>query len=254
MVPEIDVVIIGRGGGSAEDLWAFNDERLARAISASPVPIISAVGHEVDFTIADMVADLRAATPSNAAELVVDRADSFCTRIEHARGRLQAVMRLRLGRDRARAERLGARLEHWSTFVMLRDRDSRQLRTRLERAMTQRLNRLGQQTDVLERRLEARDLRRVAAALKARLVGADGRLHAMISARRLGAAVRLGSLAARLGALSPLAVLARGYAVCWDEARATIIRSAKSVHPGDGVRVTLAEGELSCRVEDVDVT
>ena len=83
-VPEVDVVIIGRGGGSAEDLWAFNDEALARAIAACPVPVISAVGHEVDFTIADFVADVRAATPSNAAELVVDRADNFCARIDRA--------------------------------------------------------------------------------------------------------------------------------------------------------------------------
>ncbi len=85
-VPDVDVVIIGRGGGSVEDLWAFNDEVLARTIAACPVPVIAGVGHEVDFTIADLVADVRAATPSNAAELVVDRADNFRRRVDHLRG------------------------------------------------------------------------------------------------------------------------------------------------------------------------
>src|SRR5207342_814398 len=103
-VPDVDVVIIGRGGGSTEDLWAFNDERLARAIAACPVPVISAVGHEVDFTIADFVADVRAATPSNAAELVVDRSDNFQTRMERADHRLAASMRLALNRRRERAD------------------------------------------------------------------------------------------------------------------------------------------------------
>ena len=110
-VPEMDVVIIGRGGGSAEDLWAFNDEGLARAIAACPVPVISAVGHEVDFTIADFVADVRAATPSNAAELVVDRADNFRTRIERASARLVQVLRYGNERRRQRADRLDMRLQ-----------------------------------------------------------------------------------------------------------------------------------------------
>jgi exodeoxyribonuclease VII large subunit len=252
LVPEMDVVIIGRGGGSAEDLWAFNDERLARAIAKAPMPIISAVGHETDFTIADFVSDLRASTPSNAAELVVDRADTFRRRIDSARDRLVSGMRLRLGRDRARAERLGARLDQWATIVVLRDRDCRQLQFRLERSMTQRLNRLGQRAEGLQRRLEARDLRRVAASLGTRIVAADGRLRAAIVAERVAASGRLGRAAAQLEALSPLAVLGRGYAVCWNEARDSIIRSARTMKSGDGVRITLAEGELTCRVEDVE--
>jgi exodeoxyribonuclease VII large subunit len=104
-VDELDVVIIGRGGGSAEDLQAFNDEALARAICACPVPVVSAVGHEVDFTIADFVADVRAATPSNAAEIVVDRADNFRSRIDRAERRLQAAISMAMHVRAQRADR-----------------------------------------------------------------------------------------------------------------------------------------------------
>src|SRR5690606_8617374 len=125
-VPDVDVVIIGRGGGSAEDLWAFNDERLARAIAAAPVPVISAVGHEVDFTIADFVADVRAATPSNAAELVVDRADNFVARIDRARRRLASALSIGNARKAQRLQRLQAQLGRWPTVLVLRDRDVHQ--------------------------------------------------------------------------------------------------------------------------------
>jgi exodeoxyribonuclease VII large subunit len=249
--PEVDVIIIGRGGGSAEDLWAFNDERLARAIAAAPVPVISAVGHEVDFTIADFVADLRAATPSNAAELVVDRADNFIARIDRADRRLRAALSLALARRAQSAQQLRNRLRHWPTSVMLRDRDAQQLRHRLDRAMTARLAADAGRFERLRRRLESRDLRRVSAALSARLTAARTRLQTLITRRRTTASIRLSTLTGRLDALSPLAVLGRGYAVCWNEAHDGIIRSARTVTPGQHVQVTLAEGELTCRVEDV---
>ena len=204
-VPEIDVVIIGRGGGSAEDLWAFNDERLARAIAACPVPVISAVGHEVDFTIADFVADVRAATPSNAAELVVDRADNFRTRIDRATHRLSMTMRALVERRQQAAARAAMHLRQWPTQVVLRDRDGDSLRRRLDHAMADRLARARERTAALERRLGRRDVRRVAAEWRARLVGAEGRLRH----------------------------------------RALAIRAAADLR----VRVTLAEGELACRVE-----
>jgi exodeoxyribonuclease VII large subunit len=248
-LPELDVVILGRGGGSAEDLFAFNDEALARAIAACPVPVISAVGHEIDFTIADFVADVRAATPSNAAELVVDRADHFFTRIRHAEQRLASTLRQHLDRRQQQTDRLDARLRRWPTLVVMRDRDRQELGLRLEHAVADRLGRLGQRFEALRRRLERRDIRRVAADLRTRLVSADGRLRELATRRRMTADGRLRELAARLDSLSPLAVLGRGYAVCWNEARTVIIRSARAVNTGDGVRVTLAEGELACRVE-----
>ena len=248
-VPELDVVLIGRGGGSAEDLWAFNDERLARAIVQCPVPVISCVGHEVDFTIADFVADVRAATPSNAAELVVERADHVSARIARAEQRLQASLELRLDRRRRQVDRLRMQLEHWPTVLVMRERDCRHLILGLRHAMADRLARVGQRFDGFRRRLERRDARQVIAGLRTRIVQADGRLRERARHRRLAAAARAGELSARLDALSPLAVLGRGYAVCWNDARTAIIRSAASVRPGDRVRVTLSEGELPCRVE-----
>lgn len=249
-VPEVDVVIIGRGGGSAEDLWAFNDERLARAIAGCPVPVISAVGHEVDFTIADFVADVRAATPSNAAEIVVERADHFCARIDRAEGRLRAALASAMARRRHATDRLATRLGHWPVRVVMRERDGRQLTLRLGHAATARVAAARQRVDALVRRLERRDARTLVAALRARTVTAGSRLPDLIERQRLAAAGRARTLAARLDALSPLAVLGRGYALCWNEDRTSIIRSANAVTTGDHVRVTLADGEIGCRVED----
>jgi exodeoxyribonuclease VII large subunit len=248
-VTDVDVIIIGRGGGSAEDLDAFNDERLARAIAAAPVPVISAVGHEVDFTIADFVADVRAATPSNAAEIVVDRADNFFTRIDRAIGRLRGAVTLDLARRAQRTERLSARLTQWPSRLMLRGRDIAAFNQRMDRAMRGRVSSRGAKYDQLRRRLESRDLGRVVAELRTRLVSAHARLGAIATRRRLAEVARLASLTSRLETLSPLAVLNRGYAVCWTGARDGIIRKASSVTPGETVHVTLADGELSCRVE-----
>jgi len=248
-VPHVDVIIVGRGGGSAEDLDAFNDEVLARAIVACPVPVISAVGHEIDVTIADFVADVRAATPSNAAEIVVDRADSFTARIERASQRLALLMHSTADRRRLAVERADARLRRWPVSVVMRDRDCQELALRLRRLVTGRINRTQLRFDALRRRLERRDVHRVAADLRARIVAADTQLRRLVAARQFDAAARTRELAARLDALSPLAVLGRGYAVCWNDERTSIIRRSAAVQPGDRVRVTLAEGELACRVE-----
>jgi exodeoxyribonuclease VII large subunit len=249
-VPGVDVVIIGRGGGSAEDLWAFNDERLARALAECPVPVVAAVGHESDVTIADFVADVRAATPSNAAEIVVERADHLGSRIDRARHGLRRAAAARVARRHEQAARLDLRLRRWPVAVLMRDRDAEERFVRLREAADRRLRRETARFDGLRRRLDRRDLRRVTGELQFRLQTADARLHARVAARRAAAASRLGTLAARLDALSPLAVLGRGYAVCWNEARTGIIRSSSAVRPGDRIRVTLAAGEVGCRVEE----
>jgi exodeoxyribonuclease VII large subunit len=246
----VDVVIVGRGGGSIEDLWAFNEEIVARAIAACPIPVISAVGHETDVTIADFVADLRAPTPSAAANLVVARKDEVCTRIDRQGERLAGAMRGRLLRHRARIHAATARpgFAGWPGRVAMRSRHVAELFQDLQRATRTRLASVERRLDGLHGRLEARDLRRRLGATRARLVTATGRLDAVIVRRRHAARTRLGALAAGLGSLSPLAVLGRGYAVCWDEARRTILRDAGEVTEGTPIRVTLARGELAARV------
>lgn len=249
-VPEVDVIIAGRGGGSAEDLWAFNEEVVARAIADSPVPVISAVGHEADVTIADFVADLRAPTPSAAAELVVSAKDDLCTRIDRLSQRLHAATRHGIQQRRAVVQTLAGRraLAGWHGQLALRGRHAAELTHQLKRAALAQLARQGREYLALRRRLEAQDLRRRFATSRGRLTTVDGRLRAAAIRGRERADSRFRVLAGRLNTLSPLAVLARGYAVCWNADRTAIIRSASSVGAGEQVRVTLHEGELACEI------
>jgi exodeoxyribonuclease VII large subunit len=249
-VPGVDVIIVGRGGGSIEDLWAFNEESLARTIAACPVPVISAVGHEVDVTIADFVADLRAPTPSAAAEMVVTAKEEFHARIDRLHGRLQAAMRSDIQRRRNVLHVLTSRrgLAGWHVRVAMQGRHVSELTHGLRRSTTALIARRAREHQARAARLEARDVRRGLAAVRSRLAAADTRLH--VTARRVHerTAARFTALAGRLDMLSPLAVLARGYAVCWSEDRTAIIRQASAVAPGDVVRVTLHEGEIDCEV------
>jgi exodeoxyribonuclease VII large subunit len=249
-VPGVDVVIVARGGGSIEDLWAFNEEAVARAIARCPVPVMSAVGHEVDFTIADFVADVRAPTPSAAAELVVAAKEEFCARIDRLTHRLDTAATRAIQQRRARVHALSGRrgLAGVPARIASGSRQSAELTFRLRRsaaALVQRRQRAYQQ---LRLRLEACDLGRRFAVSRGRLEGADGRLVAAAQRRQAAADAKLRTLAGRLDSLSPLSVLGRGYAVCWNEDRTTIIRSASTVAPGDHVRVTLHEGEIACEV------
>lgn len=249
-VPGVDVVIIGRGGGSIEDLWAFNDEDLARAIAACPVPVVSAVGHEVDFTIADFVADLRAPTPSAAAEMVVARREELCARIDRSGDRLRHLMEAGLERRRSRVHRLtSARgLAGFPARIAMRARHVAELSHVLSRAGQASLQRRERAIAALRQRLEARAPGRQLQALGARLSGATERLIAGAERARHRSDARLGALAGRLGNLSPLGVLARGYALCWDETGTRLLRDAATVTPGDRVRVRLSHGHLACEV------
>ena len=249
-VRDVDVVIVGRGGGSIEDLWAFNEEVVARAIAGCPVPTISAVGHESDVTIADFVADVRAPTPSAAAEMVVSRKDDFCARIDRLTQRLENGMSSRLQRLAMRLRTSEARPSFggFRARVAVRGRHASEVTHELRRVMRGRLAATERTIQALRFRLEARDVRRRLATVRTTLAGADGRLRTAIARRHHAADARLRGTAARLDSLSPLAVLARGYAVCWNGDRTAIVRDAASVSPGDPVRITLDRGELDCTV------
>ncbi|CAN5407489.1 exodeoxyribonuclease VII large subunit [soil metagenome] len=252
-VPGVDVIICGRGGGSTEDLQAFNEEVVARAIAASPVPVISAVGHEVDVTIADFVADLRAPTPSAAAEMVVAAKDDFCTRIDRLTHRLEAAARQGVQRRRAVVHMLLTRrgLAGWHAHVALRGRHVSELTHQLHTCAAGRLARQGRDLRALTQRLEALDPRRRFSSLRSRLGAADARLHAAALGCRRRADTRLRVLAGRLESMSPLAVLARGYAVCWNDDRTRVLRRATDAAPGSQVHVRLHDGELACDVRTV---
>ena len=249
-VPGVDVVLVARGGGSVEDLWAFNEEMVARAIAASPVPVISAVGHETDFTIADFVADLRAPTPSAAAEMVVAAKDDFCHRIDRLGHRLAAAARAAVERRRGQVHALTSRrgLAGWHTRLAMHGRRAAELAHQLRRAADAMVARRAREYNVLRQRLETHDVRSRLAGIRGRLQGADGRMTAAARRSHDRADARLRVLAGRLDSLSPLAVLARGYAVVWDESRTHVIQGADAVAPGDRITVTLREGELSATV------
>ncbi|MCX6549958.1 MAG: exodeoxyribonuclease VII large subunit [Acidobacteria bacterium] len=249
-VEGVDVVIVGRGGGSIEDLWAFNEEAVARAIARCPVPVISAVGHEVDVTLADLVADLRAPTPSAAAEIVVAAKNEFVARIDRLEDRLTGAARGRMLDRRHALQRLIGRpaFAGFPAHLALRGRHVAELLADLQRAGRDAMARRQRRFQALRLRLDALNLQVSIGRIQTRLAQADARLRAAVVRRAHRASAQLGSLAARIDSLSPLAVLGRGYALCWDAARGTILTDARAVSEGDAVRVTLHRGELSCVV------
>ncbi len=253
-VPGVGVVIVGRGGGSAEDLWPFNQEPVARAIVGCPVPVVTAVGHEIDITIADFVADVRAPTPSAAAEMVMAAHEELGARLDRQTRRLRAALAAGLDRRRTRLHVLASRrgLAGFPARVAMRGRHAAELTHQLRGAIVAALTRREREFRGVRLRLEAHDVGRRLAAIRGRVDAASGRLHAAIVRRRDRASARASEAIGRLESLSPLAVLGRGYAVCWTDDRSAIVRSASTVQPGARVHVTLHQGELSCVVETRD--
>lgn len=249
----IDVLIVGRGGGSTEDLWAFNEEEVARAIRGSAIPVISAVGHETDFTIADFVADKRAATPSAAAELVAAREDQICAHLARAGQSLLRLMRYKIVNARSRVQEHALSQVFEEVRGRLRDAgtatSSAQHRLRIRMGQTLRGAQL--RADALSGSLAPAQLRSRLAEARARFESAYGSCNAAMQTQLTEAEKQLGLAAASLDALSPLGVLQRGYAIAQKE-NGTLLRDVKSISVGDSVRVKLARGSLDTRVESIE--
>ena len=247
----LDVLVVARGGGSLEDLWAFNEEAVARAIAASKIPVISAVGHETDVTIADFVADLRAPTPSAAAELVVREKAQLVTHLASLRERLRAAASQRVRRLRERLDDLGRRPVLTDPSRSFRDWSRRldDLGLRLSRGLAlqrgqarERLERAARalRPEVLRTHLrhEARHLAQLRRRLEQVTRGDVARRRRAVEA-----------LAGQLDSLSPLACLARGYSICTLPSGEVVTRAGQ-VGAGDAVWVRLRDGQLGCRVEE----
>ena len=226
----VDVVIVGRGGGSLEDLWAFNEEVVARAIAECEIPVVSAVGHQTDFTIADFVADLRAPTPSAAAELVVRKKEEFTEAVGNLRARLARAVRYKLataGRDILinRAERAGGLVRHG---IASRSQRVDELTFSLRDSTVNRLPRRGTENYAgSEDRLKHLDLRVGLQRHRARLDHAGGRIAQLATLRLERRRTRLESLRKQLAQLSPVSILDRGYAIV-QAADGSLIRMAEA--------------------------
>lgn len=251
---ECDVLIVGRGGGSLEDLWCFNDERLARAIHASVIPVVSAVGHEIDVTIADFVADWRAPTPSAAAEAVSPDRVEEAGHVRHLQSRLATRLLERLSYERQHVEHLSRRLPQPARELERKAQRLDELRLRLktveERAQglrRQRLERLAHRVALQD---PARQLERRRYAVN----GLAERLRERMQRRLEATGASLAGLARALDAVSPLTTLARGYSISFDPDSGRALRSIRETAPGRPLETRLKDGRILSRVLEVQGT
>lgn len=244
-----DALILARGGGSLEDLWCFNEEAVARAVAACKTPIVSAVGHETDVSISDFVADVRAPTPSAAAELLAPDSSGLRQRLEGLERRLLLRMRQLIAHQHLRLDGLTRRLRHPGERLRQQAQRLDDLEMRLQRALDRQVSHRRERLARLETRLAAQHPGRALGLLRQRLDALAARLpRAMretLGTRRL----ELQSQVQTLHAFSPLATLGRGYSILLDE-RGQAIRSASQTQPGQRLKARLGEGELEVRVED----
>lgn len=251
--PDVDVIICGRGGGSLEDLWNFNDEMVVRAIWSCATPVVSAVGHETDVTLADLVADVRAKTPTAAADLVVPEQDALHEQIEGYQEHLQALLSERLSVLRQRWQALAAHraLSGPGHQLMMRYQRLDECAERLQTRMRQRLldvrRRHQQHQQALRFSAPTRRCQRQRAALQQHGALLQRLLQQQLKQRQQA----LAASAARLEALSPLAVLQRGYAVLQSATDQRIIHDAAQLHPGDLISARLAKGRIAAEVREV---
>ena len=246
----VDVIIVARGGGSAEDLAAFNHEGLARAVASSEIPIISAVGHETDFTIIDFVADRRAETPSAAAELVIRSRQEVEEQAEGLQQRLVRAIRYRLLMGRQVLTELA---QHGAFARMMDAINQRQqklddLQYRLDRAERQILERNRRRSESASAAVRHYDLQRILASIRKELEAQAGTMVAAMRTSLLRSQSRLDQLASQLQALSPVAILERGYALVFDS-RGNLLKNAAQVKVGDEISARLAKGSVTATVK-----
>jgi len=246
----VDLIVLARGGGSLEDLAAFNSEPVARAIAASLLPIVSAIGHETDFTIADFVADLRAATPSAAAELITAAQHRIEERVEALDARVRRAIRyqLMLARQRLTALSVAQNQNRLQALIGRRSQRLDDLRHRIESAANRRLRARASQLAALTARTERQNPAVRLALAHRRLEAASQSLNRLARTTIAARAARLDRATARLDALSPLAVLNRGYALVYT-ADGRLLRAAAEAHPGQTIRARLAHGSVTAEVK-----
>ncbi|HEV2696848.1 MAG TPA: exodeoxyribonuclease VII large subunit [Terriglobales bacterium] len=250
---DVDVILIARGGGSAEDLAAFNHEGLARTVAASQIPVISAIGHETDFTIIDFVADLRAPTPSAAAELVIRSRQEVEEQAEGLRLRLARAMRYRLLMAK---QTLTEAAQHGAFARMMDGINQRQqrmddLKYRLEKAERILIEQHRRRWERAAAAVRHYDVRRVLAGIRQKLASSNAAITATMKAALLRNRSRLEQLEHELKALSPMAILERGYALVFDSA-GKLVKDSAHVTTGDEISARLAKGTLTARVEKKD--
>lgn len=247
----IDVLIVGRGGGSLEDLWPFNEETVARAIYASKIPVVSAVGHEIDFTIADFVADVRAPTPSAAAELLSPDQQQWLSTLIKTRLALTDNLQRRLGQAKQQLEQVAKRLRH--PGQQLQDQAQRldDIESRFKAAMKHQLQLHQAQLITLSTSLNSQQPGHQVIRLNQANQQLSQRLHSAMKHFMEKKQQRLQHCTQTLHTLSPLQTLGRGYAIVKDEHQ-HIIRSSNEVKPGDRISAQLGKGTLNCSVDSIE--
>jgi exodeoxyribonuclease VII large subunit len=231
---DIDVLIVGRGGGSIEDLWAFNEEKVARAIFVCPIPVISAVGHEIDFTIADFVADIRASTPSAAAEMVVEKEQSFLDRIDNLEKRMIHHQKYYL------------QGETQKVLSLIHHRAFQNFKLRLMN-LHQRIDGLETNAWTVLRKTQQR-----IAENRAKVSLLYEKISSTLKRALQLRMSRWERLSVQLGNLSPLNILKKGYTLCWRDGGRTLVRRIEDIAQDEELTVSFFKGEFSCLVKDVD--
>ncbi|MCM3784106.1 exodeoxyribonuclease VII large subunit [Neobacillus mesonae] len=250
---EVDVIIVGRGGGSLEELWAFNEELVARAIAKSSIPVISAVGHETDFTIADFTADVRAATPTAAAELAVPHQLELKEQLAGYQRRLLSSLMTRAKHSREKLERLSNSqvLHNPQRSLMQHTERLDQLHMRLSRSMDSRKRFAREKHERMQISLARFNPSAQVASARKEIASSQRQLEQVMQARVKEYRQQLLAGMRQLDALSPLKVMSRGYSLVYDEQETNLVKSTKEVAPGDLVKIKLVDGQLACQVWEI---